>query len=466
MAFKLLDRNQEVPLPATVNNYVPENHLAKFVVFIVDLLDLSSITDNYKGHGKPAYLPSMLLSLIIYGYITGTSSCRAMEDLTKQSLPYMYICNQTHPHHSTISKFRRNYGDEISELFIQFNVIVCELEELDLENCYLDGTKIKANASQHRAYSYGKAVEIKEKLEKEAIDLVEMNKNVDSASSLPFNIDDEIKRRTNKIAVLEMAINAITERAAQRYSSEYKAFMEKVAARAQKELETGKKTPGKALVPPKEGPNTKDQYNLTDPESRIMPSSNKGFIQGFNGQACVEGKNRFLVEMHLTTNTNDKKEIVPALENLISAGNTLHADIERIIADAGYYSEDNVKACENNNIEPLIATGRLGHYPSLTERFPLALPVVQSVATTLEKMKHKLTAPEGKEVYKKRKEMIEPVFGVIKDAMNFTRFRLRGLKKVPNEWILVGLCYNIKKLYNIVTSKYPDTPFANVMPIS
>jgi hypothetical protein len=218
-----------------------------------------------------------------------------------------------------------------------------------------------------------------------------------------------------------------------------------------KELETGKKTRGKIPSPPKEGPNDKDQYNFTDPESEIMLSGNKSFIQGYNAQICVEPENMFVMACYVTQNANDKEEIKPAVAELKNLPASV-PEIKKLSADTGYYSDKNVYFCESEgvNIDPYIATGRIAHHLSLSERFSHKLPEIPETAPTIEKMRHKLKTPEGRAIYKRRKEVVEPVFGVIKSCMGFRQFSGRGLKAANGEWKLVSLAYNIKKAHTII----------------
>jgi transposase len=447
MAFMTIDRQQNLLFPPSVDDLLPDDHLAKFVVRIVEKLDLSSIVNQYIGYRKEAYPPSLLLSLLIYAYTTGTFSSRAIERNTHDSLAYWYICDGRHPDHSTISDFRKRFAPEIASLFTQILGIAKDLGYLNLGSVFLDGTKIKADASKHHAYSYLRATEIKAQLESEVLELMKMAEDADSSVTPTIIIPEEMKIRTDKIAVLSNAIDDIVKRAATVYAGEKEVYEAKLKARAQREQETGKKTPGIFPEPPKEGPNDKDQINLTDPDSRIMPNSDKGFSQAYNAQACAEPENMLIVEAHLTQNPNDKKEMEPALEELSQLPESL-GTVTKIVADAGYYSDQNVKACEDKQIEPFIAAGRDGHHPTLADRLETP-PEPPADATPIQKMRHKLRTESGKAVYKLRKQVIEPIFGVIKSIIGFRKFSRRGFQNAATEWKLICMCYNVKKLHKL-----------------
>jgi hypothetical protein len=363
----------------------------------------------------------------------------------------MYICCYTHPDHTAISDFRKRFASEIASLFNQVLEIANEAGVMDLGSVFLDGTKIRANASKHHAYSYQRATEIKAQLEKEVDDLMKMAEEVESGAVTTINIPPDIKKeislRTGRLQVLEGAIQDIVARAAARYAAEQEAYEAKLKAREQRERETGKKSKGKLPEPPQEGPKPKDQINLTDPESRIMPNSDKGFSQAYNCQACVEPKSMLIVEAHVTQNPNDKKEVEPALKKLGELPESL-GKVNSLTGDAGYFSDDNVKACEDQGIEPFIATGRDPHHKSLESKMEVPQEPPAD-APSIEKMRRKLKTPEGKAVYKLRKQIVEPVFGVIKSVIGMRQFSRRGFKNSDTEWNFSCMCYNIKKLNSL-----------------
>ncbi|MDR1872111.1 MAG: transposase [Deltaproteobacteria bacterium] len=447
MSFLPLDRDSNINLPLTYNQIVPDSHLAKFVVLMVSFFDLLPFEQKYKGHGKPAYSPSMMLSLILYSYITGITSARSMETMIVESLPLLYICGGMRPHHSTISKFRRRFLSEIDDLFVQVLKFANKYGLIGLENCYLDGTKMKANASKHHAYSFNRALDIKATLEKELNELEERQNGIGGSDYTSVNIPEEIKRRQKKLANVNIAIERIINKAHEHYQAELEAYNEKMDARSKKILETGKNPRGKVPSPPTEGPGARDQTNLTDPDSRIMPNSDKGFSQAYNAQAVVEGHNMLIVAAYVSQNPNDKKEMVPALVELAKNPDSL-GTVKNIGADNGYFSETNSEACEKAGINPFIAVGRTPHHKSLNERLSPQTPLpLTEKATPVEKMAYKLKTEEGKKIYAQRKQTVEPAFGIIKAVMNIRQFMLRGIKKVNSEWKLICMCYNIKKIF-------------------
>jgi transposase len=461
MAFKSVKSNPFFGVIALIFSVLDSNcFLAKFVVAIVSQLDLSAIKAKYKGHGKPAYRPEMMIALILYAYMTGTSSSRAMARNFADSVSYNYICNGEHPDHSTISRFRKRFGLEIDNLFRQVLKIASEWNLIDMSACFDDGTKMKANASIHHAYSYAKVKQLREKTMQEIKILEEENTKSDdyghSINKPDIDISDELTRRYRKLEAMDRAIEGIEKRHKEQYNAQMEEYKGNLAARKQKENETGKKPRGKVPSPPKEVPNDKDQFNLTDSDSRVMPIGTKGFIQGYNCQACAEPKSMIILGAYATQNPNDKREIKPMLRELDKNYDSLGKP-EAMVADTGYFSEENVKACEEEGIEPYMATGRIPHNPPLEKLSPpKELPESSSDISSKDKMRKKLNTKDGKEIYKKRKQVIEPVFGIIKESMKFRQFRLRGIENVNMEWKLVCMAYNIKMIFNKLSSSQPD----------
>jgi transposase len=458
MAYKPVNREMEILFPLAVNDYIPDNHLAKFIVRLVDRLDLSNFTSNYSGRGEDAYHPSVLLSLLLYSYIVGIFSSRDMERSTYDSIAVMYICNNEHPDHTTISEFRRKCLPELEGYFFQILEFASEAGIERIGNIYCDGSKVKANASKHKAYSYERAKAIKESLEKEIKILMAKGQNAEDSGNLILpetQIPEEIARRMTKLGRVNGAIEAIEERnaAEKEASAAHKAKQE---GRGKDDDESDgnkplvKTIPDVAASPP--GP--KAQINLTDPDSRIMPNGKKEFIQGYNAQICVDCKSRLIVEAHVSQKANDVQEIEPALNGLAKLPDSV-GKATVLGADTGYYSEYNVELCLKNGIEPYFATGRDKHHKGLQERFghPSELP---DNASTKERMAHKLMTPEGKGVYSLRKSVVEPVFGIIKSAIGFDRFSLRRLWKVTREWTLAAVAYNLKRLHIIFKGELPS----------
>ena len=449
--FKECDRDTLFLMPPSLDDWVPENHLARFVVDIVSRLDLSPIINAYAGRGSDAYPPNIMVALLFYAYATGVFSSRKIERATYDSVAFRYIAANTHPDHDTIASFRKRFLKELKALFVQILLIAHEMGVLKLGSVSLDGTKIKANASKHHALSWGYARKLEKQLKGEIKDLLLKAKETDK-EDLPdgMNIPEELARRESRLEAIAAAKAQIEQRAAKRFTKEQQEYKEKLAARKAKEKEPGKKPKGRPPTPPEPGPKSKDQVNLTDTDSRIMPSKGGGFEQAYNGQAAVDIDSMLIVENHITQQSNDKLEVTPAVENFSRLPDNL-GTVDTLLADAGYFSADNVEKCETKDIVPYIAAERQRHNAPPQDRFiepePLTAP-----ADTVTEMKHRLKTIAGKALYAKRKCTVEPVFGIIKAAMGFRQFLLRGLDLVAGEWDLVCIAYNIKRLYALSPS--------------
>ncbi len=440
------DRDTLFLMPPSVDDWVPENHLSRFVVDIVSRLDLSSIRNAYAGRGSDAYPPGIMVALLFYAYATGVFSSRKIEQATYDSVAFRYIAVNTHPDHDTIASFRRRFLKELKALFVQILLIAHEMGILKLGSVSLDGTKIKANASKHHALSWGYARKLENQLKEEIKELLGKAKQADK-EDLPegMNIPEELARRESRLEAIAAAKAQIEQRAAERFVKEQQSYKEKLAARNAKEKETGKKPKGRPPTPPEPGPKSKDQVNLTDSDSRIMPSQGGGFEQAYNGQAAVDIDSMLVVESHITQQSNDKLEATPAVENLSRLPEKLGA-VDKLLADAGYFSTDNVEECETNEIVPYIAAERQQHNAPLQDRFTEPEPLTDP-ADPVAEMRHRLKTIAGKAVYAKRKCTVEPAFGIIKAVMGFRQFLLRDLERVAGEWDLVCMAYNIKRLH-------------------
>ena len=449
--FKECDRDTLFLMPPSVNDWVPGNHLARFVVDIVSRLDLSPIINAYAGRGSDAYPPNIMVALLFYAYATGVFSSRKIERATYDSVAFRYIAANTHPDHDTIASFRKRFLKELKALFVQILLIAHEMGVLKLGSVSLDGTKIKANASKHHALSWGYARKLEKQLKGEIKDLLRKAKETDKEDLLDgMNIPEELARRESRLEAIAAAKAQIEQRATERFTKEQQEYKEKLAARKAKEKETGKKPKGRPPTPPEPGPKSKDQVNLTDTDSRIMPSKGGGFEQAYNGQAAVDIVSMLIVENHITQQSNDKLEVTPAVENFSRLPDNL-GTVDTLLADAGYFSADNVDKCETKDIVPYIAAERQRHNAPPQDRFTEPEPLT-APADTVTEMKHRLKTIAGKAVYAKRKCTVEPVFGIIKAAMGFRQFLLRGLNRVAGEWDLVCIAYNIKRLYALSPS--------------
>lgn len=446
MTFRAIDRDTEFMLPPSVQEWVPQAHLSRYVVEVVEQLDLSDLERAYAGRGSQAYHPAMLLSLLIYGYATGTFSSRKIERATHDSLAYRFIaCNQ-HPDHDTLASFRRRFAAQFEKAFVQVLEIARENQLSKFGTVSLDGTKIHANASRHSALSYGHAQRIEAQLRAEVQELLELadqadNRSVPEGASLP----EEIARREERLAAIAAAKAKIEARAAERYAREKAEYEAKMQARENQAPAKGKKPRGPGPTPPSAGPRASDQINLTDEESRIMPVAGGGFDQSYNAQAVVDTDSMLIVAAQVSQAANDKQQVEPMLEKLRANPEGLDAP-EMLLADNGYFSQANVAAVAQAGIEPLIALKREQHHPHWRERFSQPEPPLENADDKLEVMKHRLRTRDGRAAYALRKQTVEPVFGIIKSVMRFRQFMLRGLANARHEWTLVCLAWNLKRM--------------------
>ena len=449
--FIQCDRDTLYLMPPSVQDWLPENHLARFVVDIVSQLDLWPLVSAYAGRGSDAYPPGTLLALLFYGYATGVFSSRKLETATYDSVAFRFITANTHPDHDTIATFRKRFLEELKPLFAQILTIAHTMGVCKLGKISLDGTKVKANASKHKALSWGHACKLEKQIHAEVEALLRQAEQADEKElTEAMSIPDELARREQRLESIARAKAEIQQRASERYAKEKEAYDQKMAERKVKEQASGKKPRGREPKPTEPGPQKTDQVNLTDEDSRIMPISGGGFEQTYNAQAGVDMDSMFIVENHVTQQPNDKQEIKPALANLAALPDTL-GKVNALAADTGYFSENNVKHCEQEHIKPYIATERNKHNQSLNKRFYQPQQPLPENADPVTTMKHRLKTLEGKKLYAKRKSTVETVFGIIKAVIGFRQFLLRGLESVSGEWDLVCIAYNLKRLHVLTT---------------
>ncbi len=348
-------------------------------------------------------------------------------------MAFRFIAVNQHPDHDTIATFRRRFLKDIEALFVRVLELAREMGLLKLGTVALDGTKIHANASRHSALSYEHATKIEAQLKAEVAELLARAEAADQAEVVDgMSIPEELARREDRLAKLAQARAKIEARATERFEREAAEHRAKLAAREAKAAATGKKPRGKPPAPPVEGAQPKDQINLTDEDSRIMPVAGGGFDQCYNAQAVVATESLLVIAGEVVQAPNDKQQIAPMLEK-IDALSEQFGRPETLLADNGYFSEANVMQCAAAKIEPLIATGRQPHHPSWRERFAAPLPTPEN-PTPVEAMAWRLRTPHGKQLYGLRKQTPEPVFGIIKSVMGFRQFLLRGLDRVRGEW--------------------------------
>ena len=450
--FRTIDRDTGFLLPPSVDEWLPEKHLARFVVEVIDGLDLSAMSNSYRGSGSASYHPALLLGIVVYGYATGVFSSRKLERATYDSAAFRFIAANEHPDHDTIAAFRRRFLKQIAALFVQVLLLAREMGMLKMGAVGLDGTKIHANANRRSALSYEHAGKIEAQLKAEVVELMAKAEAADKAD-IPdsMSIPDELARREERLRKLAEARAKIEARAKERFECERAEYEAKIAARQAKTAASGKKPGGKPPQPPAEGPRPRDQINLTDEDSRIMPVAGGGFDQCYNAQAAVEAGSLLVVAADVVQSPNDKQQVEPMLDKIDALPDEF-GEPETLLADNGYFSAANVTACEAAGIDPLIAMGRQSHHPSLDERFA-APPPAPEHPTPVEAMAHRLQTPEGKRLYALRKHTPEPVFGIIKSVLGFRQFLLRGLDNVRGEWSLVTMAWNMKRMFAMNTTQ-------------
>lgn len=452
MAARFVNVDHDTPLllPPDLRDWMPAGHMVHFIMDAVAALDLSTAKVNERGTGSAQFPPSMMLGLLIYSYATGTFSSRKIEIATYENVATRYLCADTHPDHDSICKFRRENKDLLSSTFHQVLELAAGARVLKVGDLTvsIDGTKLLANASKHSAMSHDRIVE---QMQLATDQIAQLIAKAEDADSTPLQdgltIPEEIQRREDRLAKLKEAKIELEARAKVRFEEESAAHGEKLAAREAKEKATGRKPGGKPPAPPVEGPRPKDQYNFTDPESRIM--KDKGaFNQCYNAQAVVEVETMLIVGQYLTGAPNDKQQLQPALASVSSAA----GEVSKALADSGYYSDGAVTGVEADGTGPTVyaAMNRQAHGRSVAqlEKHPDP-PAPPEGAALAEIMAHRLSTAEGKALYGLRKQTVEPVFGIIKEVIGFRRFMLRGMEKASLEWTLVNTAYNLKRLFGL-----------------
>jgi transposase len=446
LRFKAVDRETPYLLPPSVQDWVPEQHLARFIVDVVSKLDLHELKMPYTGVGSEAFNPEMLLALLFYGYATGVFSSRKLEAASYDSLAFRYIAANTHPDHDTIAAFRKRFLEKLKPLFVQILLMARTMGFLKLGKISLDGSKVQANASKHSALSWGHAVELENRLREEVARLMSMAESADAEVPEGMDIPEELARREVRLEAIAEAKKKLEQRAAERYAGEQAEYEAKQQKR-ENAWKAGKR-PGGEPKAPEPGVRDSDQINLTDEESRIMPiSGGKNFQQAYNVQAGVDTENMLVVTEHVTQHANDKLEVDPTLKALEQLPEVL-GKVEAMLSDSGYRSENNAKGCDASGITPYFPAERQRHHPPVEQRFTPPPPLAPG-ADVVEAMDHRLATIEGRAVYALRKSTVEPVFGIIKSVLGFRQFHLRGLEGASGEWTLVTMAWNLKRLFNL-----------------
>jgi transposase len=449
--FRKPDYEATLKTPIILEDALPANHLARFVVDIIAQLDLNKIYAGYAEQGGEAIAPEALLGLLFFGYASGIFSSRKLEKATYENLGARYVAGGLHPDHDTIANFRKTFLPELQGLFIQILLLAKVAGILKMGNLSLDGSKMHADASKSHAVSYKRLLEIETQLKVEVAELFELGEQADQGDlQLPegFVVQDEVMLRQERLLKLGEAKAILEQRAQERYEGEKAEYDHKIREREAKTRKRKRKHGGKTPKPPEAGPRDTDQYNFTDSESRVMKNStNEGFDQHYNVQAAVEQDSLLIVATSLSNHPNDKKEAVPTLRALPAELGKPNA----VALDNGFFSEANVNFIEGLGIEPYIATGREVHHKDLNVLLGHLPETPMPDASPKEKMAYKLATEIGHAIYRLRKCTVEPVIGIIKEIMGFRQFSLRGLKKVTGEWCLVCLAFNLKRMHILMT---------------
>ena len=450
-AFKTVDYQAALDVTVRLGDCLPPDHLARFVVDAVAQLDLSPIYARYGSRGGEPYAPEVLIGLIFYGYATGVFSSRKLERATYDSAPFRFIAGNLHPDHDTLASFRKAFLPDLNRLFVEILLLARMVGVLQLGTLSLDGSKVHADASKSNAVSYKRLLEIRAKLEAEVAELLALGERADRGN-LPDGlvVSDEVALRKARLARLAEAKAVIDARAKEREAAEQAEYEAKVREREEKARKSGRKPRGRGPTPPTPGPGDKDQYNFTDPDSRIMKNStDQGFDQHYNVQVAVTQENLLIVGESLSNHPNDQAEAKPTVDSIPMAIGKPNA----AALDNGYFSQTNIEAFESRGIEPYIATGGDSHNQSWQERFAAEPTPPPADASPKVKMAYKLKTEIGKAVYAARKSTVEPVIGIIKEVLGFRQFSLRGEVAAGGEWCLVCLAFNLKRLHSLTSGR-------------
>ncbi len=424
--YKTYLPEQDLLLPPSLRDWLPENHLAYCVSDVMDQLDLSAIESVYEeeDRGQPPYHPRMMTKILVYGYCVGVFSSRRIQKRLVEDVAFRVLAAGNQPDFRTIADFRRLHLQALEALFQQVLRLVLEVGALKLGRVALDGSKVKANASKHKAMSYGRMGETEKRLREEVRKLLKQAEATDEEEDKRYGrerqgdeLPEELQRRETRIARIQEAKKALEERAREKAESENKDGQEAK-------------------------PEPKAQYNFTDPESRILKGSD-GFVQGYNTQVAVEPLFQLIVGQTVTQAANDKQQVVPLIEAIEEQSGQRPKEV---LADSGYCSEENLKYLAKRRMAGFVATEKRKHGE---QNEPCKRGPIPKDASRVERMKRKLKTKVGAAVYARRKCMVEPVFGQIKQARGFRQFLLRGLHKVRGEWALICMTHNLLKFHKI-----------------
>ena len=451
--FVNLDRQTPMFLPCDLREWVPQGHIVHFILDAVEQIPTTHFHINHRGTGSAQYPPAMMLALLIYCYATGRFGSRTIEAATHSDVAVRYLCANTHPDHDSICAFRSANAAAFQAAFVSVLQLAHHLRLTRVGTISVDGTKIQANASKHAAVSYERAGQMIAQLELEVQQLMERAEQAQARETQEtLDLPAELRRREQRVAALQQARQVIEERAREMAAAQQPGYEAKAGAR-QAQRDAGKKPRGKDPTPPSPTPDPKAQYNFTDPQSRIMKAgSGQHFEQAYNAQAAVDLA-MLIVGRRVSGAPNDKQELVASVA-AISA--VVMPEVKAVLADNGFYSAAAVQAVEQNSdgtasgLTVYAAVEKQSHHKTMEDLLPQAEPAAPGPqASAKEMMAHRMQSAAGRALYKLRKQTVEPVFGIIKEAMGFRRFLLRGRAKVELEWTLVCVSCNLKRLFTL-----------------
>jgi transposase len=424
--FRTYLPEQNLLLPASLREWLPDDHLSYFVSDVVDQLNLSAIESVYEeeDRGQPPYHPRMMTKILLYGYCVGVFSSRRIQKRLVEDVAFRVLAAGNQPDFRTIADFRKLHLKALEELFQQMLRLTLETGMMKLGRVALDGSKVKGNASKHKAMSYGRMKETEKRLREEVRKLLNQAEAADKEEDSRYGRDrrgdelpEELQRRETRMARIREAKHALEERAREQAKS-------------------------KGKDPEEAQPTKKEQYNFTDPESRMLKGPD-GFVQGYNTQIAVEPVFQLIVGQRVTQAANDKQQMVPLIKAIEEQSGQKP---EEVLADNGYCSDENLKYLARKRMEGFVATGKQKHGE---QRKPCQRGPLPREASRVERMERKLETKVGAAVYATRKWIVEPVFGQIKQARGFRQFLLRGIEKVRGEWALICMTHNLLKFHKI-----------------
>jgi transposase/IS5 family transposase len=448
--FRPYQPDQLLLMPPSIEEWLPEGHLARFVRELVATLDLSAIEGKYtEERGNPPYHPRLMVTLLLYAYSTGTYSSRRMAAKLVDDVAYRFLAAGNTPDFRTLSDFRKTHGPALTGLFVQVLKLCAEAGLVKLGRVAVDGTKVKANASKHKAMSYARMSEREAALKQQVTELLARAEAVDEAEDAEYGADrrgdelpEELQRAEGRLAKIRAAKAALEAQAREQAVQDAEVAKANQAERERKERANGRRfggPPFRVPDPEQAQPAPKAQRNFTDPESCIQKTAD-GFIQGYTAVLAVDETAQVIVAQHVTPRGPEVHELLPAVDMI---EHLLGERPDQVVADAGYWSEANVAHLEAQGIDAYIARGRVKHGEPALPPPRGRIPATLSVA---ERMQRKLRTQAGRAVYARRKAIVEPVNGQIKQARGFRQFLRRGLERVSQEWSLVCTAHNLLKL--------------------